>query len=132
MKKIMMIATLLLASGCVSQTSPERHSRYFAVHDPEMVGGNFASNPTYTAKANLPLFQKVYQQGQADKAKGLTAAQAQQVADSIYTSASKSQVRSTFTGNKSDTHLHDGDNESLALWGTQLKETYLDGYNGIH
>ena len=132
MKKIILTGMLLLLAGCASQTSPERHSLYFARHDPAMVGGNYVSKPLYTAKQNLPMYQEVYKHGQGDKVKGLTPEQAKQVADQLYDTAQNSTKSvETFTGNPQQKTPTQADKDSLKLWASTLRDTYLDGYNGI-
>lgn len=122
----------LILAGCVTQTSPERHSMYFARHDPTMTGGNYVSSPTYTAKLNLPVYQKIYKQGQDAKSRGVSKEHAMRFADDIYQSAVKSTVwNQSFMNLKDHKTPMDPDERAAALWGQTLKDTYLDGYNGI-
>ena len=48
------------------------------------MGGNYASSPDATAKANSPAYNQVYQLGQDAKTMGLTPVQAKTLADEIY------------------------------------------------
>ena len=133
MKRLLMVAIVLALGGCAAKTSPERHALYFAWHDPSMTGGNYASRPDATAKTNLPGYQQVYKQGQEAKAKGLTPAQAQSLADEIYkVNANATGGTETYMDLKEHKTQITRDERASQLWGKTLKDTFLDGYNGVY
>jgi cell fate (sporulation/competence/biofilm development) regulator YlbF (YheA/YmcA/DUF963 family) len=132
MKRLLITAVILALGGCAAKTSPERHSIYYARHDPTMMGGNYASSPDATAKANLPAYKQIYQQGQDAKTKGLTPAQAQTLADEIYkVNANVTSGTETFMNLKEHKTQITRDERASQLWGQTLKETFLDGFNGV-
>lgn len=133
MKRILIIAVALTLGACAAKTSPERHSLYYARHDPTMSGGNYVSKPTDTAKLNLPVYQKIYKQGQDAKAKGLSPVQAQSIADEIYKANAKAASSTvTYMSLKDNKTQTTPDERASQLWGQTLKDTFLDGYNGVN
>lgn len=133
MKRLLIAVVILVLGGCAAKTSPERHSLYYARHDPTMMGGNYASRPDATAKTNLPAYQQIYTLGQDAKAKGLTPAQAQSMADDIYkVNANATNGTETFMDLKDHKTQITRDKRATQLWGQTLKDTFLDGYNGIN
>lgn len=132
MKKIIIVSVILCLCGCADKSSPERHSLYFARHDPTMVGGNYRADPMATAELNLHTYQEIYKQGQDAKSKGVTSAQAHDLAEQVYMSG----VNAT-GGEQTYMHLKEHktqitpDERASQLWGQTLKETFLDGYNGV-
>lgn len=132
MYKLLISIVLLTVGGCAAKTSPERHSLYYARHDPTMEGGNYVKRPGETAKLNLAVYQAVYSQGVNAKAKGVTPAQAASMAGDIYHSGVKATGGTeTFMGLKDHKTQVTADERASQLWGQTLKETFLDGYNGI-
>lgn len=132
MKKILIAATFITLTGCVSQSSPERHSLYYARHEPTMVGGNYIKRPTETARLNLSTYQKIYQQGQEAKIKGFTPEQAQSIAEEINQASAKATGgESTYMNLKEHKTKITPDERASQLWGQTLQDTFMDGYNGI-
>lgn len=132
MKKILIAVTFIALSGCAVQSSPERHSLYYARHDPTMTGGNYIKNPSETARLNLPVYQKIYKEGQKAKTNGLNPEQARKISEDIYrANAKSSDVEETYM-HMSEHKLHITPDERAAkLWGQTLKDTFMDGYNGV-
>ncbi|MDM2896783.1 Exc2 family lipoprotein [Citrobacter sp. Cpo030] len=132
MKKILIAATFITLAGCASKSSPERHALYYARHDPTMSGGNYVKNPTETARSNLPTYQKIYKQGQEAKIKGFTLEQAQSVAEEInQASAHATSGTETYMNMKEHKTQITPDARASQLWGQTLKDTFMDGYNGV-
>ncbi|WP_312189543.1 Exc2 family lipoprotein [Leclercia sp.] len=132
MKKMLIAAALITLVGCTSPSSPERHALYYARHDPTMAGGNYVKNPTETARLNLPTYQKIYKQGQEAKIKGFTPEQAQSVAEEInQASANATGGTETYMNMKEHKTQITPDERASQLWGKTLKDTFMDGYNGI-
>jgi len=133
MKRILIVVVALTLGACAAKTSPERHSLYYARHNPVMAGGNYVSKPTDTAKLNLPVYQKMYKQGQDAKVKGLSPVQAQAVADEIYkVNAKPASSTVTYMSLKDHQTQATPDERQSQLWGQTLKDTFLDGYNGVN
>lgn len=132
MKRILIVVAALTLGACVAKTSPERHSLYFARHDPTMSGGNYVSKPNDTAKLNLHIYQDVYKEGKKARATGLTLAQAQSAAEQVYESGVRATGgMETFMNLKDKKTQITPDERAARLWGQTLKDTFLDGYNGI-
>lgn len=96
------------------------------------MGGNYASRPDATAKANSPAYNQVYQLGQDAKTMGLTPVQAQTLADEIYkVNANVTSSTGTFMNHKEHKTQITRDERASQLWGQTLIETFLDGFSGI-
>lgn len=97
-----------------------------------MVGGNYRGDPAASARMNLHTYQDIYRKGQETKAKGATAAEAQTLAEEIYKSAvSTTKNEEIFMNMQSQKTTLTPDERAAQLWGQTLKETFLDGYNGV-
>lgn len=97
-----------------------------------MVGGNYRGDPAAAARMNLHTYQDIYRKGQETKAKGATVAEAQTLAEEIYKSAvSTTKNEEIFMNMQSQKTTLTPDERAAQLWGQTLKETFLDGYNGV-
>lgn len=132
MKKIALMVMAVALTACSTQTSVERHARHFAYHASGTLNGNMVTDRGSMVALNQPKFRDIYAQGAADRQKGVTLAQAKEVAEATRKlGQEQSKVKNHFTPNKQDTWTEDAEAKDNVLWYNELAGAYLDGYNGV-
>lgn len=130
MKKLILSVIFLTLTGCVAQDPASLHSRHYAYHASNTLNGNYRDDKEGTARLNLPVFTKMYTEGKTAKAKGITQAQAIAEADAIYKANLNGSIKQTYVNNPSKKYELTAEEKDSILWASELRGTYLDGYNG--
>lgn len=67
MKRLLITAVIIALGGCAAKTSPERHSIYYARHDPTMMAATMQAVQTQRQKQICLLISRYTNRGKTQK-----------------------------------------------------------------